>query len=480
MFVNNDGVEQLLESEYPASTKRWFILFFVMSGVFLSTLDSGMINVALPAIMRFYQLSVDDTELVITVYLLTITSTLVFWGRVADKVGRGKMYVIGLACFAMGALTCYFSATFRQLLMCRFFQAIGASIMMSSGPAIIKQSFPDDYVGRSLGLVGIATACGLLAGPFFSGQLLVSFEWKNIFLVTALVGTVVFAGAFFLLPRYVPQIKQTDHEKFDWPGGVCWVAMALLLVFLVDRVPVADLSQTLILLIVFVLLVILFFYFEGRSTNPIVPLTLFRSNYYWTGVVTAALSFAVLFSVLILIPFYLEIVLTTSFDRIGLVMMSVPATLMVLSPTAGALFDKIGAKIPTTIGLLLTFLALLWLSGVDEMSSLRRIGLNLALLGAGQSIFLSPNTASVLSKVDSKYLGISSGILATSRNFGMVVGATMAMTLFAMLYSLFSGGEVLISQNNYNNEAFIQALQHSFLTLAVISFAAAVISTRRE
>ncbi|MCP4343623.1 MAG: MFS transporter, partial [Desulfobulbaceae bacterium] len=208
--------------------RRWLILSLVMTGVFLSTMDSGMINVALPTIMRSFDLSLEYAEFVVTFYLLTITITLVFWGKLADRLGRGNIYLAGMAIFTLGALACYFSTSFERLLFSRFIQALGASMMMSSGPAIIKTVFPPDHLGRSLGLVGIATACGLLTGPFVSGQLLSMYSWRSIFLITMPVSIMtVLLGKFFLLEQ-LSQVNKGSVKQFDWQGSCCWVLMVIL------------------------------------------------------------------------------------------------------------------------------------------------------------------------------------------------------------------------------------------------------------
>jgi len=172
----------------------------VMGGVFLSTMDSGMVNIALPTIMRSFSVGLAQTNLVVIVYLLTITATLVFWGKISDRYGKGNVYLSGVLIFCVGAISCSFSTGFERLLLSRFVQAIGASMMMSSGPAIIKAVFPVDKLGRSLGLVGIATASGLMSGPMVSGLLLTYFSWKAIFLVTVPVAVIIFLLVLFQPP----------------------------------------------------------------------------------------------------------------------------------------------------------------------------------------------------------------------------------------------------------------------------------------
>ncbi len=461
------------------SSTRRLVLSMVMSGVFLSTMDSGMINVALPTIMRSLNLSLEYAGFIVSFYLLTITVTLVFWGKLGDRVGRGKIYLSGMAIFSIGALACYCSSTFFALLSGRFIQAFGASMMMASGPAIIKMVFPVGYLGRSLGMVGMATACGLLTGPFVSGMVLAHFSWQVIFLVTLPVsGTVLLAGWTYLLGRIPAQTF--DGVSFDWAGSSCWVAMAVSCVWIIHRVDLLLHPLNIALVLFLIVLVGLFVRIEKNARNPIVPVSLFAERYYWIGVFTAFISFAALFAVLILVPFFLEYILQLSTERVGRVMMAVPATLIILSPTAGRLYDKIGARFLTTAGMGISSLALAGLASLSPESSAAEVMGRLALLGAGQSIFLSPNSASLLSRVDEEHSGITAGILATARNFGMVTGATLAAAIFSWWFAYYSGGRLLSEFTGADVEPFILAWRTTLLITAGIALFGGIISVQRQ
>ncbi|EKD39738.1 MAG: MDR-type permease [uncultured bacterium] len=458
---------------------RWRVLAMVMSGVFLSTMDSGMINVALPTIMRSFDLSLEHAEFIVSLYLLTITVTLVFWGKLGDRLGRANVYLGGMAVFSLGAVACYGSSTFHTLLLSRFAQALGASMMMASGPAIIKMVFPAAYLGRSLGMVGVATACGLLTGPFVSGLILASFSWQAIFLVTLPVsGAVLLAGWIYLLDR-IPT-NNSAVVAFDWQGSSCWVIMAVLCVWIFHRVDILLAPSNIALFIFLVVLIFLFIRLERKSQNPIVPVSLFRNRYYWVAVFTAVISFAALFSVLVLVPFFLEYILDLPIEEVGKVMMAVPATLIVLSPASGRLYDKIGARFLTTTGMGISTFALASLAYLSPESSTVEVMGKLALLGAGQSIFLSPNSASILSRVDEEHSGVTAGILATARNFGMVTGATLAAALFAWWFSYFSGGSLISEYTMADEGFFILAWRTTLLMTASLALLGGIISVQRQ
>ncbi len=451
-----------------------------MTGVFLSTMDSGMINVALPTIMRSFGLSLEYAEFIVTFYLLTITVTLVFWGHFADRFGRGNMYLAGMLLFALGSLACYFSASYHLLLASRFLQALGASMMMSSGPALIKMAFPADHLGRSLGLVGIATACGLLSGPFVSGLLLSMFSWRSLFLVSLPVAVTTLLVGWVFIFKQLPQKSLTRTVSFDWLGSCCWLAMVVLSLLIFHRLDRFLSLANVVTLALFLALVVFFIQIEKNASNPILPIGMLRKRFYWVAVLTATISFATLFTVLVLVPFYLEYVIGLPVERIGRVMMAVPATLIVLSPLSGWLYDKIGARFLTTVGQGLCCLALIGLASLSADSTLAEITMKLALLGAGQSVFLSPNSASVLSQVNEEYSGITAGIMATARNFGMVAGATLAAALFSWWFTFYSGGGQLADYTAGDRNAFILALKTTFLMSACLALLGGVFSSRRE
>ena len=219
---------------------------------------------------------------------------------------------------------------------------------------------------------------------------------------------------------------------------------------------------------------------EKTRKSNILPLHLFGKSYYHIGLITAAISFGSLFVILLLMPFYLDYIKHLPADMIGLGMMALPLTLFVVSPSAGMLYDRLGSRYLTTAGLLLCLVALLLLISIDEKSSMIGIAFRLALLGMGQSMFLAPNSASLLSRIHDSDAGITSGLLATSRNLGMLIGAAFAGIVFAAWFSYFSSGAELRHFVPEQVPVFIQALRATFSCTAAVSLIAVIISWQRE
>ncbi|MDP3694596.1 MAG: MFS transporter, partial [Desulfocapsaceae bacterium] len=273
--------------------------------MFLSTMDSSMVNVALPTIMRSFATTLAQTEWVALIYLLTITVTLLIWGSLADRFGKGKMYLLGMLVFSMGSVACYLASTLSLLIFCRFIQASGASMMMSSGPAILKMVFPVHQLGRALGLIGLATSVGLMSGPVISGFLIQFFSWRVLFLVTVPVSLTCFGlGWYWLLPSASPPSAGClKKSRFDWPGLLIWTLLIVSTVLVATHY--RDLSRWIVLagVLGFCLLLFLFRVVEQKAAEPLLPFTLFRDHHYAIAMICAALSFTVLFVVLILMPF---------------------------------------------------------------------------------------------------------------------------------------------------------------------------------
>lgn len=446
----------------------------------MSTMDSSMINVALPSIMRSFGTSLPQTEWVVLIYLLTITASLLFWGRVADQFGLCYVYLSGMVVFSIGSVTCYLSATLFQLITFRFLQGMGAAMMMSTGPAIIKMVFPPGQLGKALGLIGIATSIGLMAGPVISGFLIHSYSWREIFLVTVPVSVFVsIVGWFFLRPVSENKVSANSLFLFDWSGILFWTGLVSMAVLLSTHHSSVSGTILIIELIACLSFFVLLVKTELRKQNPLFPLSLFRNRSYAIAMFCAALSFAVLFVALILMPFYLDYILGLSAKDIGLVMMAVPISVFFVSPLSGFYYNKIGARFLTTSGLSIAALGLLLLCFLSADNSPFDVAWRLAVLGCGQALFLSPNSATVLENVRSDQTGVSSGMLATARNLGMLTGVSLAGLVFGLLFSSLSGGLDLQQFSSDQVQNFIYALKITFTITAVFSGVGAVLSSLR-
>lgn len=464
------------------SQSPWRFFLVVSVGVFLSTMDSSMINVALPSMLRDFGTTLAETEWVALIYLLTITVTLLVWGRLSDRLGTGRVYLLGMLVFTVGTVACYLTSTLAALVFSRFVQACGAAMMMSSGPAIIKMVFPIHQLGRALGLIGVATSIGLMAGPVISGFLIRYFSWRAIFLVTVPVSLSFFFIGWYWFRSALPATSPDCPRRscFDWAGFGIWALLVSMIVLAATHHGTLPLAIQLGIALLFCLLCLLFRKVEHLAVEPLLPPSVFENRQYTIAILCAALSFVVLFVVLILVPFYLDYVLRYPVDRIGLVMTAVPLAVFVVSPLSGWLYDRIGARFLTTFGLALCCLALLLLCLLDQHVRALDVAWRLTLLGIGQALFLSPNSASVLASVEAHRLATASAILATARNLGMLAGVTLAGLVFSKVFFWLTGGLDLKEFSPEQTAAFIRSLRVTFGLTAVLAMIGALLSSRRE
>ena len=443
-------------------------------------MDSSMVNIALPSIMRSFSAPLIQTQWVILIYLLTITVSLLFWGISADHFGSNIIYIAGITTFTLGSACCSQAPELSWLIGFRFLQGLGAAMMMSAGPALIRDVFPRSSLGKALGLVGIATSMGLMSGPVVSGYMVSSYSWRAVFLVTVPLGIVVLLLGSFVLLKENGISAPGKSRQLDWKGAFFWAALITSIILYAHYLPSFSAPLKIAGFFLLLLLTTLFVWSEKTRTSTLLPLHLFARNYYHIGLITAAISFATLFVVLILMPFYLDYVKGVPTDLLGLVMMAVPVTLFVASPAAGTLYDRFGSRYLTTGGLLLSCAALLLLTQLERGTTLVSIAWRLSLLGLGQSVFLAPNTASLLSRGTDSDAALTSGLLATSRNLGMLVGAAFAGIVFAAWFDYFSGGTELGDYRPDQVVSFIRAFRYTLFCTALFSLAAAYISWKRE
>lgn len=458
-------------------TKK-FVFFVIAAGVFLSTLDSSMVNIALPSIMAEFDAPLHKTEWVVMAYLLTISSTLLFWGHLSDRLGRGRFYGYGFLVFGAGSFCCGFSASLNGLIASRFLQALGAAMLMANGPAIIRETFPRDKLGRSLGLIGVAVSMGLMTGPVLGGYMVEYYSWRTLFFLSLPVCFVLGIASHFILPD-CSKIK--SPSAFDWQGTFLWVLLLFSLSIFLTRLSAPGYTWTMVLfsLLSIGAALIFFVMIEARAVDPVLPFILLKKKFFSIGLVSALLSFLILFSVLILMPFYLELVLLLSSSLVGLVMLSIPLAALIAAPLAGWLSDHIGARILSTVGLFFSTIGLLSLALLTPQASPVSVACRLVLFGIGQATFLSPNSASVLGRMGSANSGKAASLLATARNLGMMLGIALAGFLFSFFLEQISGAVDLNRHGPLFEDQFCQALRYTFLTLSLVGIAAVFLSWQR-
>lgn len=462
-----------LDGQY---SNRYFILAAIMLGSIMGPIDASIVNVTLPTIAEYFGVELSTAQWVPMLYLLVISSLLLFYGRLGDILGYKKVYLMGLAGFIIASALCgvaYFLPTIHWLIAFRAVQGLAAGMMMAMPYAIITVSFPATERGKGLGINAISISAGLAIGPSLGGFITYSLGWPFVFLINVPIGIVGFFWARTILPELKGQ-----PGKMDTGGAVTSFVSLLSFLLFINYSQGSGLSlATSIMLVVAVLAAISFLWIERRADPPILNPGIFRNLTFSFANISALLNFMSQYVLVFLTPFYLQRLLHYPPNNVGLTMTAFPLAVMVIAPFSGSLSDRIGTRPLACLGAAMCALALLSMSQLSHSATSLDVMWRLAVFGLGTGIFQSPNTSAVMGSSPRDQLGIASGILATVRNMGMVFGiATGGAVLYTLVSPAILQQPLLATQEA---AAFLFGLRYAYMTGAVLTGIAAVTSLVR-
>ncbi len=450
---------------------KWRAMLVVSVGVFMATLDGSIVNIALPTLTKYFNTDINTIVWVILSYMLTITALLLTLGRLSDMYGRKPVFAAGLAIFTIGSALCSLSVSELQLIVFRMVQGIGAAMIMANGPAIIASAFPHTEQGRALGLIGTVVSVGSMVGPALGGFLIEWAGWQSIFLINIPVG--IFGTAYALKTLRKDELHK--GQIFDVYGAAfMFISVTSLMLGITEGQDLGWSSFIIIVLfITFAIFLILFIRTEATASQPMVDLSLFKNRLYSASNLSCFLSFVPMFSVILLMPFYMVDILGFSTKEVGMVLISVPVVMALVSPISGWVYDRTRSSFPGSLGIGLCVLVLYFMSNLGVDAGLWDIVLLLSMIGIGMGMFQSPNNTIIMSSVPRNRLGIASGLLAMVRTLGMVAGTAVSGTVFnSILNSQQAAGATY-------KTAFLAGFHYAFLVSAVICAAGVLTSLVR-
>lgn len=446
---------------------RWWILISVSMFTFMSTLDGSIVNIALPTIAKDMNVPMNQSEWIVSIYLIVICAFLLLFGKIGDSFGKIKVYQLGTLVFTIGSLLCGFNFSLQFLLFARVIQAIGASMTMSANSGIITEVFPLNERGRALGSIGAFVSLGSIAGPGLGGLILSHFTWSYIFWINVPVGILT----MFIGLKFLPKDITKTNKKIDRKGFLLFSLFIFSFfgaIFIgqeegfLHQVPMG-------LFVVAILSFVAFIFVEKKVAEPLIVFSIFKNRIFSLSLLTALMIFSANFFVNVIIPFYLQNARGLSPSKAGMLMMVFPLVMVIGSPLSGFLTDKIGPK-----KLVLTGLALLSLTQVIYMSMDMNTPLIIyvfatAMMGLGNALFQSPNNTLVMSSVKNEELGVASSMNAFARNLGMVLGiATSTTVLYAAMSH--SYGEKVTTYIIERPDVFIYGMKVTFLGSLFLCF----------
>ncbi len=403
---------------YGSSHARWILAATVLaSGV--AFLDGTVVNVALAAIRRDLDTSTQLLQWTVDAYLVTLTSLLLLGGSLGDRYGRRTILVIGLAWFVVASLLCGIAPTAELLVAARALQGVGAALLVPGSLAIISSSFHADDRGRAVGawagLAGVTTAIG----PFVGGWLIDTWSWRLIFFINVPIAL----PAAWIALRHVPDDHDPDPGRLDLAGGaIATVGLAAIAYGVIER-GVAGAVVGLVGVVALVAFVLV----ERRRRAPMLPLELFRSRSFTGANLTTLAVYAALGGALFLVTLRLQVTLGYSALEAGAAFVPLTVMMLALSSAAGQLAQRIGARLPMTIGPLLVAAGLELLAGLERGSGyVDGVLPGVLVFGSGLVLTVAPLTATVLDSADERHAGVASGFNnAVARLAGLLAVAAL-------------------------------------------------------
>lgn len=422
---------------------KWYVMAAVGMGIFLGTIDSSIVNITLPTLVRDFNTTFATIQWVVLAYLLTITTLMLSMGRLADMRGKKPIYTLGFVIFTLGSLLCGLAPTVSLLILARIFQGVGAAMVMSLGMAIVTESFPPQERGKALGVIGALVSIGIVTGPTLGGLIVTHLSWHWIFFVNLPVGLI----GIPMVIRFVPDLRPLGGQRFDFGGAGTLLVSLLCLLLGLSLGQERGFDDPLVLLLFggWLIFLVAFIFIERNTSQPMIDLSLFRNRLLSTNLVTGFLTFIAMAGSLIIIPFYLQDNLGYNAQQAGLMMAIVPAMIGIVAPLAGSLSDRVGTRPITALGLAVIALGFALVSGLDSNTSTVGYLLRFLPIGLGIGLFQSPNNSAIMGAAPRERLGVVSGMLAITRTLGQttgiaILGAFWAARTFYHAGQVYPGG----------------------------------------
>ena len=393
----------------------------VAAGVVLAPLNSTMLAVVLSPVGEDFGVSTGSAAWLIAAYLIVVAVGQPISGRLGDLLGRRRLFIVGLVYFGIASALAMVSWNFPSLVFFRVQQALGVALLAPNGIAALRSYLPQEIRGRAFGSLGAVIAIGAGLGPPLGGVLMNTLGWRALFAVNLPLIIVALALAL----RYFPHIPgERTRSSFDIMGMLALAGSLFALMVAATTLGKEGPSDPVFVTTALLALALgsLFLWWEGRHPSPIISLTMFRRRAYAAGTANIFLSTLGLYTILILVPLFLQDFQGNSPSRSGLTLLALFSFAVLLAPLSGFIADRVGRNLPAVAGALLLTLGAAMVATWDGGSSMAYILMSLALFGIGLGVMQTPIQTAAIEACPASMAGVASGTYSTARSLGAIVG----------------------------------------------------------
>jgi EmrB/QacA subfamily drug resistance transporter len=460
---------------------KWIALSCTTLGALFSVLSGSTLIIALPAIMKDLHASMNIIMWTVMIYMLILTILVPSIGRVADMIGRKKLYISGFIVFTIGSVLCGLSTTGWQLLLFRFVQSIGGALLVANSTPIVADAFSKKELGKAMGINGMVISVASVIGPILGGAF-INVGWRYIFYINIPIGLIgtIWAGL---------QLKELDvlpkKQKFDWGGTITFTLgmTSLLLALTFGGFYGWAKIYVVVLFVAAALFLVLFPYVEIKVEQPMLDLELFKTRILAFALGSNLLNGIARGAVTFLLVFFFQGIKAIDPVIAGILLAPFAVSMMIMAPISGWLSDRFGSRELSSIGLFISAIGLLGMVRISASTSVLELSVWMFIAGFGSGMFFSPNTSAIMGAVPVERRGIAAGVRTMMNNAGSVISIAFAMAIISSsidpkaMKGLFTGTQV--GSEGIAVGHFISGLRIVFAISFIISLLAAFISYLR-
>lgn len=438
-----------------SDTNKGIALAAGVMGAFLTPFMSSAAMVALPSIEREFGMDAITLNWVGTSFLLAASVCLVPFGRIADIVGRKKIFNFGLGIFSVACFLAAIAPSTWLLIVFRVLQGIGSAMITSNSISIPTSVFPPHERGKALGIVTGTVYVGLTVGSVAGGFLTHHFGWRSLFLVSSPLGILAIAAVLWKLKG---EWKEAKGESIDLAGSVIYGGALIALMYGFSLLPA---PAGLALVVLGLVGALAFIKWEMKAESPVLDVRLLKANIAFSfSNLAVLLNYSSTYGMVFLLSLYLQYIKGLSAEATGLLFIIQTVVMAVLAPIAGKLSDRIEPRLVASAGMALTAAGLIMLIFLSQDTGIVFIIISLVVIGMGFGFFASPNANAIMSSVDKRFYGVASGTMGAMR----LVGQMLSMGIVMMVFSFHIGREQITPQN-YG--AFLDSIRSSFIFFSI-------------